>query len=125
MGLQVDLRSFASPGVLLFAGVLSATAVIGKLVCSLAVFEKGVDRRAVGVGMIPRGEVGLIFAGAGAAAVVAGTPVFDRKTFAAIVATVMVTTLATPPLLRTAFTRVTTGDPGTETERRGGSGEKP
>lgn len=105
MGLQVDLRSFASPGVLLFAAVLSVAAIASKQVCSLAVFEKGLNRWAVGLGMVPRGEVGLIFAGVGATAMVAGAPVFDAETFAAIVAMVMVTTLATPPLLRAAFPR--------------------
>lgn len=109
MGLQVDLRSFASPGVLAFAAVLSVAAIASKQVCSLAVFEKGLNRRAVGLGMVPRGEVGLIFAGVGATAMVAGTPVFDGETFAAIVATVMVTTVATPPLLRAAFPRATGG----------------
>ena len=105
MGLQVDLRSFASPGVLAFAAALRVAAIASKQVCSLAVFEKGVNRWAVGLGMVPRGEVGLIFAGVGASAMVAGTPVFDGETFAAIVMTVMVTTLATPPLLRAAFPR--------------------
>ena len=109
MGLQVDLRSFASPGVLLFAAVLSVAAIVSKQVCSLAVFEKGLNRWAVGLGMVPRGEVGLIFAGVGATAMVAGTPVFDAETFAAIVAMVMVTTLATPPLLRAAFPRAPGG----------------
>ena len=109
MGLQVDLRSFASPGVLLFAAVLSVAAIVSKQVCSLAVFEKGLNRWAVGLGMVPRGEVGLIFAGVGATAMVAGTPVFDAETFAAVVAMVMVTTLATPPLLRAAFPRAPGG----------------
>ena len=112
MGLQVDLRSFASPDVLLFAAVLSVVAIASKQVCSLGVFEKGVNRWAVGLGMVPRGEVGLIFAGVGATAMVAGTPVFDGETFAAIVAMVMVTTLATPPLLRAAFPRATGGGRG-------------
>lgn len=109
MGLQVDLRSFASPGVLLFAAVLCVAAVAGKQVCSLAVLEKGLNRWAVGLGMVPRGEVGLIFAGVGATTLVAGAPVFDGGAFAAIVAMVMVTTLATPPLLRAAFLRAAGG----------------
>ncbi len=103
MGLRVDLRAFASLDVLLFAGALSVAAVAGKQVCSLAVFEKGLNRWAVGIGMVPRGEVGLIFAGVGATAMVAGTPVFNGETFAAIVAMVMLTTLATPPLLKAVF----------------------
>ncbi len=107
MGLQVDLRSFASLDVLLFAAVLSVAAIASKQVYSLAVLEKGLNRWAVGLGMVPRGEVGLIFAGVGATAMVAGTPVFNGETFAAIVAMVMVTTLAAPPLLRAAFPRST------------------
>ena len=103
MGLRVDLRAFFSFDVLLFAGVLSVTAIASKQICSLAVFEKGLNRWAVGMGMVPRGEVGLIFAGVGATAMVAGTPVFSGETFAAIVAMVMVTTLATPPLLKAVF----------------------
>ena len=103
MGLRVDLRAFASLDVLLFAGALSVAAVAGKQVCSLAVFEKGLNRWAVGIGMVPRGEVGLIFAGVGATAMVAGAPVFNGETFASIVAMVMLTTLATPPLLKAVF----------------------
>ena len=55
--------------------------------------------------MVPRGEVGLIFAGVGATVMVAGTPVFNSETFSAIVAMVMLTTLATPPLLKAAFAK--------------------
>ncbi len=103
MGLQVDLLSFAHSDVLIFAGVLSVVAVVSKQICSLGVFEMGLNRWAVGIGMIPRGEVGLIFAGVGATAMVAGAPVFSNDTFSAIVAMVMLTTLATPPLLKAAF----------------------
>ena len=105
MGLRVDLRAFASLDVLLFAGALSLAAVASKQICALAVFEKGLNRWAVGIGMIPRGEVGLIFASVGATVMVAGTPVFSRETFAAIVAMVMLTTLATPPLLKAVFAK--------------------
>ena len=85
--------------------MLSVAAIASKQVCSLAVFEKGLNRWAVGLRHGPRGEVGLIFAGVGATAMVAGAPVFDAATFAAVVAMVMVTSLATPPLLRAAFPR--------------------
>ena len=57
--------------------------------------------------MVPRGEVGLIFASVGATVMVAGTPVFSGETFAAIVAMVLLTTLATPPLLNAVFPRST------------------
>ena len=105
MGLKVDLRSFADINVLTFAAVLSIAAIIGKQVCSLGVREKGLNRLAIGVGMIPRGEVGLIFAGIGSSLMVAGQPVFGPETFSAVVVMVMVTTLATPPLLKALFSR--------------------
>ena len=105
MGLRVDLRSFADWRVLQFAGALSLAAIVGKQVCSLGVLEKGLNRLAVGVGMIPRGEVGLIFAGIGAGLMVSGQPVFSSETFSAMVVMVMVTTLATPPLLKVLFNR--------------------
>jgi len=105
MGLQVDLRSFASFSVLEFAAALTVAAVIGKQICSLGVLEKGLNRWVVGVGMVPRGEVGLIFAGIGAGLMVAGKPVFGKETFSAMVVMVMVTSLATPPLLTALFGR--------------------
>ena len=105
MGLRVDLRSFADWRVLQFAGALSLAAIVGKQVCSLGVLEKGLNRLAVGVGMMPRGEVGLIFAGIGAGLMVSGQPVFSSETFSAMVVMVMVTTLATPPLLKVLFNR--------------------
>ena len=105
MGFKVDLRSFADINVLTFAAMLSIAAIIGKQVCSFGVREKGLNRLAIGVGMIPRGEVGLIFAGIGSSLMVAGQPVFGADTFSAMVVMVMVTTLATPPLLKVLFSR--------------------
>lgn len=105
MGLKVDLTSFASVSVLQFALALSVAAIIGKQVCSLGVLEKGLNRLVIGVGMIPRGEVGLIFAGIGATLSVGGVPIFSPETFSAMVVMVMVTTLATPPLLKALFSR--------------------
>ncbi len=105
MGIKVDLRSFGSLSVLQFACGLSLAAVIGKQICSLGILEKGVNRWAVGAGMIPRGEVGLIFAGIGASLSVAGEPVFTPQIFSAMVVMVMVTTLVTPPLLKLLFAK--------------------
>lgn len=105
MGLRVDLSAFGSLSVLQFAGALSVAAIIGKQVCSFGVLEKGLNRLAVGIGMIPRGEVGLIFAGIGATLMVNGEPVFSPETFSAMIVMVMVTTLATPPLLKAVFSR--------------------
>ena len=103
MGLRVDLLSFASIDVLIFAGLLSVAAVVSKQASALGVFKPGLNRWAVGVGMIPRGEVGLIFASIGHTVLVAGAPVLSDNTFSAIVAMVMLTTLAAPPLLKAAF----------------------
>ena len=105
MGLRVDLQSFASPEVLGFAGLITAAAIIGKQVCGLGVLEKGVDRITVGVGMIPRGEVGLIFAGMGATLMLNGKPLFSPTTFSSLVFMVMLTTFLTPPLLKVVLGR--------------------
>ena len=98
MGMLVDLSAFASWSVLSFAVVLTLAAVVGKQVCSLFA-PKGVSGLTIGLGMMPRGEVGLIFAGIGARLILDGRPVVDAGTYAAAVFMVMATTVATPPLL--------------------------
>lgn len=99
MGMSVDLTAFARTDVLAFAGVLSLAAIVGKQICSLGVLDKGADRLAVGLGMIPRGEVGLIFASIGRTLHIGGERVIDDMVYSAIVVMVAVTTLVTPPLL--------------------------
>jgi len=110
MGLKVDLRLFARLDILGFAAVLTIAAIIGKQVCGLAVVERGIDRLTVGLGMIPRGEVGLIFAGIGATLMlpnVAGVsePVIGPATFGAVVIMVIITTLVTPLSLKWSLAR--------------------
>ena len=110
MGLKVNLKELARPELLGFAAVLTLAAIIGKQVCALGVLEKGVNRLSVGLGMIPRGEVGLIFAGIGATLMLPnanGAPerVINEATFGAIVIMVLVTTLVTPPALKWAMSR--------------------
>jgi Na+:H+ antiporter len=99
MGLHVDLGSLAG-GSAGLAVLLTLAAILGKQACALAVVTPGTDRLAVGLGMIPRGEVGLIFANMGLALSVAGKPILGPGEFAAIVAMVLLTTVVTPPLLR-------------------------
>ncbi|HET8722614.1 MAG TPA: cation:proton antiporter [Anaeromyxobacteraceae bacterium] len=113
MGLRVNLPELAGGSVLL-AGALTAAAVLGKQACALGVVNRGVDRLAVGLGMIPRGEVGLIFAGMGLDMMLDGRPVLGSGEFAAVVAMVMLTTVVTPPLLRWRLGRRTAaqGAPG-------------
>jgi Kef-type K+ transport system membrane component KefB len=62
MGIQVDLRSLVNLIVLSFGVVLILCALAGKLACALGVMGRGTNRLAVASGMIPRGEVGLIWA---------------------------------------------------------------
>lgn len=107
MGIQVDLRSFANTDVLTLAAGITIVAIIGKQVCSFGVLEKGLNRPAVGLGMIPRGEVGLIFAsiGRGLKAPGTGEAIIDDGTYSAVVVMVMVTTMITPPALKWQLTR--------------------
>ena len=110
MGIQVDLRSVADPSALGLAAALIAAAVVGKQACALGVLGRGVDRLSVGLGMIPRGEVGLIFAAIGRQLRIGGERVVDGETFSALVIMVMVTTLVTPPLLKWSLGRLPAGD---------------
>jgi Kef-type K+ transport system membrane component KefB len=100
MGIQVHLETFADRNVLGIAAGLTLAAIIGKQICGLGVLERGLDRVSIGVGMIPRGEVGLIFASMGKQ-----MKVIDNATFSAIVIMVIVSTLITPPLLKLTLSR--------------------
>ena len=104
-GLQMNAAWLARPDVLALSLALTAAAIMGKQVCGLAVVERGLNRLAIGVGMIPRGEVGLIFAGIGLTLSVGGERIVDDATFAAVVVMVMLTTLVSSPLLQWSFGR--------------------
>lgn len=108
MGMRTDLRAFAQPGVAGLAIGLTLAGIVGKQFSSLGVVMPGVDRITVGLGMIPRGEVGLIFANIGLALVVAGERIVTDATYAAVVVMVVVTTLVTPPALRWRLSRIPT-----------------
>ena len=104
VGASVDL-SVLNPIVpenrqgLVLAVFLIVVAIIGKVITGWAVFGKpGINRLAIGVGMIPRGEVGLVFAGIGAA-----SGALDKPLQAAIIIMVILTTFIAPPFLRFAF----------------------
>ncbi|NEQ52009.1 MAG: cation:proton antiporter [Leptolyngbya sp. SIO3F4] len=84
---------------LIIASFLVVVAIIGKVVTGFTVFgQDGINRLAIGVGMIPRGEVGLVFAGVGAA-----SGVLSESLDAAIIVMVIFTTFLAPPLLRIVF----------------------
>lgn len=81
---------------LVIAAFLIVVAIIGKVVTGWAVFgQPGINRLAIGVGMVPRGEVGLVFAGIGSA-----SGVLDKPLEAAIIVMVILTTFLAPPLLQ-------------------------
>ena len=104
MGMRTDVTTLLQPGVLGLAAALTVAAIVGKQFCALAA-GPGVNRTAVGIGMVPRGEVGLIFANVGAGLTLNGAPIVSTSSFSAIVLMVVVTTLVTPPLLKWSFGR--------------------
>ena len=79
---------------------------MGKQACALGGMGAGLDHVAIGLGMIPRGEVGLIFANIGLGLTLHGERIVDERMFSAIVVAVMATTLLTPPALKWRLTRV-------------------
>ena len=99
MGIQVKLETFLDWHIIIAATGLLVAAIIGKVASGLFA-GKAVNRLAVGIGMMPRGEVGLIFAAIGKT-----LGVIDDVLFSAIVLMVIVTTLAAPPLLKAAMQR--------------------
>lgn len=105
MGMAVDLKTFGQVEILGFAAVMTLAAIVGKQVCSLAIFDKTINKISIGLGMIPRGEVGLIFAGIGAKLVLDGEQVITTSTYSAVVIMVIITTLVTPPLLKISLLR--------------------
>lgn len=108
MGFRVDLSTFAHVEVLGLAFALTVAAVVGKQACMLGVLDRSIRRLPVGLGMIPRGEVGLIFANIGLGLTVAGERIVDDATFTAVVIMVILTTLLTPPLLTWSLRRPAT-----------------
>lgn len=84
---------------LLIGVFLILVAIVGKLVTGWAVFgQPGINRLAIGIGMIPRGEVGLVFAGIGSA-----SGILDKPLEVSIIIMVILTTFMAPPFLRVAF----------------------
>jgi Kef-type K+ transport system membrane component KefB len=96
MGLQVDLSTFLDINILGIALLLTLVAIIGKIISGI--FIKSMDRNIIGIGMIPRGEVGLIFASIGKA-----LGVLDSSLFSVIIIIVILTTFITLPALKWAF----------------------
>ena len=94
MGIQVKLESFLNWHVIILSTGLLTAAIVGKLLAGYGA-SRGNNRWAIGIGMLPRGEVGLIFAAIGKS-----LGVIDDALFSAIVLMVILTTLLAPPLLK-------------------------
>jgi len=99
MGMQVNLATFLKPETLWLALAFTVAAIAGKLVCGIPAGRR-TDRFSIGLGMIPRGEVGLIFASIGKGLGVVSGPVFS-----ALVVMVIITTLITPIALKWSFSK--------------------
>jgi Kef-type K+ transport system membrane component KefB len=99
IGLQVKLESFLNWRVLFVSSGLILAAILGKLISGLGAGSK-MDRVLVGIGMLPRGEVGLVFAAIGRT-----LGVISDDLFSAIVLMVIVTTFMAPPLLKARYAR--------------------
>ncbi len=100
IGLHVDLQVFTNPTILLLALVILVAAVLSKFVgCGLAALRLGrADALRIGVGMVPRGEVGMVVAQIGLA-----MGVIRQNTYAVAVFMAVATTLVAPPLLNIAY----------------------
>lgn len=92
-GMQVDLQTLADPAILMVGLGVTIAAIVGKLIAGLAAGREA-GGWLVGWGMVPRGEVGLIFAMTGRQ-----LGVMSEAMFSVIVIMVILTTLITPPVL--------------------------
>jgi Na+:H+ antiporter len=100
IGLHSNLATFASWPTVFLALLIVAAAVVSKFVgCALASYRLGwADSTRVGVGMIPRGEVGMVVAQIGLSLGVIGQSIYDAVVFMSIA-----TTLIAPPLLTAVY----------------------
>jgi Kef-type K+ transport system membrane component KefB len=97
-GMNVSLTSLLDPQLLLTALGITLVAFVGKI--AAGAIAGNVNKWVVGWGMVPRGEVGLIFAAAGL-----GLGVISQQIFSMIVIVIMLTTLLTPPILTVVVRR--------------------
>lgn len=95
IGIDTDVTKFFSGHVLFVALVLTTIAIGGKIVSAVGARGTNTDKLLIGLGMVPRGEVGLIFATIGVS-----VGVFHEDLYAVVLLVVLLTTVVTPPLLR-------------------------
>jgi Kef-type K+ transport system membrane component KefB len=102
LGAQMNLNTVAQPSVLLTASVICVLAILSKLVgCGLGSLRLGwKDSLRIGIGMVPRGEVGLIVAAVGL-----GLHTISNAIYSVVLLMSIVTTLFAPPVLRLMLQR--------------------
>ncbi len=105
IGAQVQLQYLLDPKILLIIASLTVIAIASKGLAGFAVRGRGFDRLGIGYGMIPRGEVGLVFA-----AFAFSHHVFTTDMYSALVLVVLLTTLVGPILLKPRLARFQTPD---------------
>jgi Kef-type K+ transport system membrane component KefB len=105
MGLKVELAGMFDPQHLGLAALIVVAAILGKQACALGGLGSRLDKLSIGIGMIPRGEVGLIFANIGLGLIVQGERIIDQTLYSIIVLMVLVTTVVTPPALKWSLGR--------------------
>ena len=100
IGLHVDLTAFTDPRNILLAAVILFAAVLSKFIgCGIGAYGLGrVDALRVGVGMIPRGEVGMVVAQIGL-----GFGIIKQNVYGVVVFMSVATTIVAPPLINIAF----------------------
>lgn len=102
---------------LILATFLIVVAIIGKVIAGFTIFGRpDINKLAIGVGMIPRGEVGLVFAGVGSA-----SGALSPSTEAAIIVMVILTTFLAPPFLKVVFPEASEAEAEAETSKQEGS----
>jgi Kef-type K+ transport system membrane component KefB len=100
-GAYVDVHVLGNTANLVIIGILLVIAVAGKIASGLGAFLSKANKLAIGVGMIPRGEVGLIFATFGLT-----SGLVDNNLYAVLVIVIMLTTFVTPPFLKPLMAKV-------------------
>lgn len=95
IGIDTDVTKFFDAHVLLLASILAIIAIAGKMAAAFGAFGTNSDKLLIGIGMVPRGEVGLIFASIGVS-----VGVFQEDLYAVVLLVVLLTTLVAPPALR-------------------------
>jgi Kef-type K+ transport system membrane component KefB len=113
IGLRVDLSAFARPSTALLALAILAAALVSKFIgCGLGALGLGrTEAFRIGIGMVPRGEVGMIVAQIGL-----GFGILTRESYAVVVFMSVATTIVAPPLIKVAYRSLLEAVPAETTE---------